>query len=162
MLRTRQARDASAVLEELRLGGRKGNDDVKTGLARLVLTVVEIVRQVLEKQAVRRVDAGDLTPEEVERLGAAFVDIKAALFDISNDFGVKPEELTAQLGAIVSTGDSRFDRASVAELLDKLLDRGAVVAGSIKLSVADIDLITLDLLAMLYPVYKTGRGTARR
>jgi Gas vesicle protein K/Gas vesicle protein len=155
MLRTREARGPTSVLQELALGGKK-NGDVRLGLVKLVLTVVEVVRQVLEKQAVRRLDAGDLTPEEVDRLGAAFIEIKAALQEIGKEFGIKPEELTAQLGALVKTGDGRLDQASLSELLDRLLDRGAVVAGSVRLSVSEIDLIALDLYAMLYPVYRTA------
>jgi gas vesicle protein GvpK/gas vesicle protein GvpA/GvpJ/GvpM family len=161
VLRTRQVRDPAEVLEELRLGGRKGTGDVRTGIVKLVLTVVEIVRQVLEKQAIRRVDAGDLSPEEVERLGMAFIEIKRSLFEISREFGIKPEELTDQLDAIVRTGEGSLDKVSIAGLLDKLLDRGAVVAGSVRLSVSDIDLIVLDLLAMIYPVYKKA-GTRKR
>ena len=149
-------RDPAAVLQELALGGKKKNDDVRLGLVKLVLTVVEVVRQVLEKQAIRRLDAGDLTPDEVERLGTAFIEIRAALLQISREFGIKPEELTAQLGALVKTGDRGLDQASLAELLDRLLDRGAVVAGSVRLSVSDIDLVALDLYAMLYPVYRAA------
>ena len=151
----RRAQAPSQVLEQLRLGSGGGDVDVRTGLVKLVLTVVEVVRQVLEKQAVRRVDAGDLTPEEVERLGSAFIEIKAALYQISRDLGIRPEELTSQLGAIVRTGDRRLDEASLVDLLDKVLDKGAVVAGSVRLSVSDIDLVALDLFAMLYPVYRT-------
>jgi hypothetical protein len=161
LLRTRQARDPAQVLEELRLGGRRGTGDVRTGIVKLVLTVVEIVRQVLEKQAIRRVDAGDLTPEEVERLGTAFMEIKRSLFEISREFGIKPEDLTDQLGAIVRTGEGSLDKVSIASLLDKVLDRGAVVAGSVRISVSDIDLIVLDLLAMIYPMYKKA-GPRRR
>jgi hypothetical protein len=128
---------------------------MRSGLVRLVLTLVEVIRQVMEKQAIRRVDAGDLSAEEVERLGLAFIEIRKELRKIGNQFGIKPEEITAELGAIVRTGDSRLDRASLAELLDKILDRGAVVAGEIRLSVADIDLLGLDLFAMLYPIYKS-------
>ena len=115
-----------------------------------------MVRQVLEKQAIRRVDAGDLTPAEVEKLGVAFIEIKGALLEISREFGIKPEEITDQLGALVKTGERGLDTVSLSELLDRLLDRGAVVAGSVKLSVSDIDLITLDLLAMIYPTYKSA------
>ena len=151
----RRAQAPSQVLEQLRLGSGGGDVDVRTGLGKLVLTVVEVVRQVLEKQAVRRVDAGDLTPEEVERLGNAFIEIKAALYQISRDLGIRPEELTSQLGAIVRSGDRRLDEASLVDLLDKVLDKGAVVAGSVRLSVSDIDLVALYLFALLYRVYWT-------
>jgi Gas vesicle protein K/Gas vesicle protein len=158
MLKSRRIREPSQVLEQLRLGSKGEEADVRLGLVKLVLTVVEVVRQVLERQAVRRVDAGDLTPEEIERLGTAFIEIKGALFSISREMGIRPEELTAELGAIVKTGDKKLDEASLVDLLDRLMDKGAVVAGRVKLTVADIDLVTLDLLAMLYPVYKTKGG----
>ena len=157
---TRGPRGQATVLDALRMGSR-GGDDVRAGLVKLVLTVVEVVRQVLERQALRRMDDGDLTSDEVERLGAAFIEIRKALFEISREFGIKPEELTAQLGSIVRTGERRLDNASVADLLDRLLDRGAVLAGTVKLSVSDIDLVALDLLAMLHPIRRTLRPNGR-
>ncbi len=144
------------TLQELRLGGA-ANEDLRAGLVRLVLTVVEVVRQVLEKQAVRRIDAGDLSPKEVEDLGMAFLELKKALGEIALEFGMKPEELVDQLGGIVRTGDQSLDGASLVELLDKVVEKGAVVAGRVRISVSDIDLIALDLMAMLYPVYSVRR-----
>jgi hypothetical protein len=61
----------------------------------------------------------------------------------------------------VKTGDRQLDGASLADVLDRLLNRGAVVAGQIRISVSDIDLLGLDLYAMLYPVYK-GKRSVRR
>jgi len=58
---------------QINLGSGEGKLD--NGLARLVLTVVEVLRQVLEKQALRRADSGSLTDEEVERLGVAFMQL---------------------------------------------------------------------------------------
>ncbi len=46
---------------------------IENGLARLVLSIIELVRRLLEKQALRRMDAGNLTEQEVERLGAALM-----------------------------------------------------------------------------------------
>jgi hypothetical protein len=56
-----------------RLAG--SGEDVGRGLGRLVVTLLEVVRQVVERQALRRVDAGDLSPAEIERLGRALMDL---------------------------------------------------------------------------------------
>jgi hypothetical protein len=68
-------------------------EDVGRGLGRLVLALLEIVRQLLERQAVRRVDAGDLTPEEVERLGQALLALQDKFTELREVFGVDPEDL---------------------------------------------------------------------
>jgi hypothetical protein len=58
------------------------SEDVGAGFAQLVLTVMELVRELLERQALRRVAAGDLSPEQVERLGSALRDIAVQLEDL--------------------------------------------------------------------------------
>jgi hypothetical protein len=57
-------------------------EDVGAGFAQLVLTVMELVRELLERQALRRVAAGDLSPEQVERLGTALRDIAVQLDEL--------------------------------------------------------------------------------
>jgi hypothetical protein len=131
------------------------------GLARLVLTVVEVLRQVLEKQALRRADSGSLTDEEVERLGLAFMQLNRRLVEISREFGVKPEDLRAGLGALLRTGNRDLDRVSLADLLQRLLEKGVVAAGRVRIAVSDIDLVGLDLLAVLYPMHGKRRKPTR-
>jgi hypothetical protein len=138
-----------------------GEEKLENGLARLVLTVVEVLRQVLEKQALRRADSGSLTEEEVERLGLAFMQLNRRLVEISREFGVKPEELKAGLGALVRTGNRDLDRVSLADLIQKLLEKGVVAAGRVRIAVSDIDLVGLDLLAVLYPIHGERRGAAK-
>jgi len=144
---------------QINLGSGEGKLD--NGLARLVLTVVEVLRQVLEKQALRRADSGSLTDEEVERLGLAFMQLNKRLVEISREFGVKPEELRAGLGALVRTGNRDLDSVSLADLLQKLLEKGVVAAGRVKIAVSDIDLVGLDLLAVLYPIHGKRRKLTR-
>lgn len=136
----------------------------QNGLVKLVLTVVEVIRQVLEKQALRRVESGTLTAEEVERLGLALMQINSKMIEIAQEFGIKPEELRTELGSLLRSGNGQLDGTSLVDLIDRLLNKGAVLAGQVKISVSDIDLVGLDLFAMLYPIYgdkKVRRKPAR-
>jgi len=140
------------------------NTDVErlqNGLARLVLTIVELLRQLLERQAQRRVLAGTLSAEEVERLGLAFMQIKQKIHEISNQFDLNSNELDIKVGSSI-TKNASATKASLVDILDKLLDRGTVVGGQVTISVADIDLIALDLFAMLSLVHdKTESGSKK-
>lgn len=73
---------------------------VEQGLARLVLTLIEVVRKVLEHQAVRRMDGGGLSPEEVERLGLALLKLDARMQDMKGAFGLTDEDLQIDLGPL--------------------------------------------------------------
>lgn len=75
-------------------------EDIEAGLARLVLTLVEFLRQVLEHQAVRRMEGGRLTDEEVERLGLALLRLRGRLDEIKQAFGLSDEELNIDLGPL--------------------------------------------------------------
>jgi hypothetical protein len=73
---------------------------VEQGLARLVLTVVEVVRKVLEHQAVRRMDGGDLSPEEVERLGLTLLKLDERMQQLKGAFGLTDKDLEIDLGPL--------------------------------------------------------------
>jgi hypothetical protein len=73
---------------------------VKKGLGQLVLTVVELIRQLLEKQALRRIEAGSLSDEEVERLGLTFLELNTQLSWLKNEFGLSDEDLNLDLGPL--------------------------------------------------------------
>ena len=75
-------------------------DDVEQGLVQLVLTVVELVRDLMERQAVRRIEAGSLTDEEIERLGATFVKLEARMEELKELFGLDDEDLNLDLGPL--------------------------------------------------------------
>src|SRR6476619_3409849 len=66
---------------------------VEQGLARLVLTVIELLRQVLEHQAVRRMDGGTLTEAEIERLGLALLKLNSRMDELKTIFGLTDEDL---------------------------------------------------------------------
>jgi hypothetical protein len=79
-------------------------DHAEQGLARLVLTVVELLRQLMERQALRRVEAGDLTDEQVERLGRALMQLEDTFDELIEHFGVTPNDvyLPLDLAGLVS------------------------------------------------------------
>ena len=119
-------------------------EKLQHGLAKLVLTLVQTVTDVLEKTAIRRVESGTLTTEEVERLGLAFMQIRERTSDIADKFGVKPEEL----GIRLSQHEDR-KQVTIVDIVDKLIDQGTVIAGDVTLAVAGVDLATIRLLATL-------------
>jgi hypothetical protein len=69
-------------------------------LGRLVLTIVELLRQLVERQALRRVDAGDLPDETVERLGLGLMRLEEAMAELLDHFGLSPEDLNVDLGPL--------------------------------------------------------------
>ena len=73
---------------------------VEQGLAKLVLTLIELIRRLLEKQAVRRMEGGGLSPEQVEELGLALMKLEEKMAELKEHFGLKGEELNIDLGPI--------------------------------------------------------------
>ena len=75
-------------------------DDVQRSVAKLVLTLVDAIRQLLERQAIRRMDANTLTPEEVEAIGLALMRLEETVRDLGAQFGLTPADLNLDLGPI--------------------------------------------------------------
>ena len=73
---------------------------VENGLAKLVLSIIELVRRLLEKQALRRMDAGNLTDEEIERLGTALMKLEEKMEEMKRVFGLEGDDLNLSLGPI--------------------------------------------------------------
>jgi hypothetical protein len=105
-------------LEDLQLFGRElgalrdviptrietDEDTVEEGLARLVLTLIELLRQLMERQALRRIDEGNLTDEQIERLGQTFMRLEQRMEELKEEFGLAGEDLDLKLGVL---GDLR-------------------------------------------------------
>ena len=75
-------------------------ENVKKGLGQLVLTVVELLRQLLEKQALRRIEGGSLTQQEVERLGLTFLELNEQMKWLKQEFGLTDKDLNLALGPL--------------------------------------------------------------
>jgi Gas vesicle protein K len=75
-------------------------DNLEKGLAQLVLTLIEVVRQLMERQALRRIEGGSLTPDEVERLGETFMLLEQRMEELKDDFGLEDEDLNLDLGPL--------------------------------------------------------------
>lgn len=75
-------------------------EGVEKGLAQLVLTVIELLRQLMERQALHRVEAGNLTPEEVERLGRTFMALAERMDELKDAFGLEDKDLNLNLGPL--------------------------------------------------------------
>ncbi|HEX8618754.1 MAG TPA: gas vesicle protein K [Thermoanaerobaculia bacterium] len=76
------------------------SEAVENGLAKLVLSIVELVRRLLERQALRRMDAGTLTDEEIERLGNALMKLEEKMAELKQTFGLSDEQLNMKLGPL--------------------------------------------------------------
>ena len=75
-------------------------EDVRRSVAKLVLTLVDAIRQLLERQAIRRMDAGTLTETETEDIGMALMRLEEAIREIGGQFGLSPEDLKLDLGPL--------------------------------------------------------------
>lgn len=75
-------------------------EEVERDLVRLVLTLVELIRQLMERQALRRVDAGDLPEEQVERLGLALMRLEEAMTKLRERFDIEARDLNIDLGPL--------------------------------------------------------------
>ena len=78
-------------------------DRVEQDLARLVLGLIEFLRQILELRAIERLDQGRLTPEQEERLGATLMRAEQAIHDLAAKFGLGPADLSLDLGPLGRT-----------------------------------------------------------
>jgi len=75
-------------------------DEVKNGLGQLVLTLVKLLHELLERQAIRRIDAGSLTEEQIERLGLTLMRQAEEIERLRKEFGLDEEDLNLDLGPL--------------------------------------------------------------
>ena len=75
-------------------------EDVQRSVAQLVLTLVDFIRKLLERQAIRRMEGGTLTEQQIEDVGRALMRLEETIHDIAAKFGIKPEDLNLDLGPV--------------------------------------------------------------
>ena len=73
---------------------------VEQGLAQLVLTLIELLRQLMERQALRRMEQGTLTDEQIERLGDTFMKLERRMEELKREFGLEDRDLNLNLGPL--------------------------------------------------------------
>ncbi len=127
------------------------------GLAPLLLTVVELIRQLMEAQIIHRMDAEQLSDEELERASESLRKLEEQVIQLCDIFEIDPKGLNIDLGDVGSllpkTGGYYPGETSasptILELLDRLLNTGVVLQGEVDLGLANIDLIHAKLQLVL-------------
>lgn len=76
------------------------SENIEQGLARLVLSLVELLRRLLERQAIRRMEGGSLGEEKIEEMGQALMKLEAKVHELAAAFGLRPEDLNLELGPL--------------------------------------------------------------
>jgi hypothetical protein len=75
-------------------------ESVEQGLAKLVLSLIELLRRLMEKQALRRIEAGSLSDEQIERMGETFMKLDEKMIELKAVFGLENEDLNLDLGPL--------------------------------------------------------------
>jgi gas vesicle protein GvpK len=75
-------------------------ENIEQGLAKLVLSLIELLRQLLERQAIRRMEGGSLSEQQVEEMGEALMKLETKIHELSTHFGLTPEDLNLDLGPL--------------------------------------------------------------
>jgi hypothetical protein len=75
-------------------------ENIEQGLAKLVLSLIEVLRQLLERQAIRRMEGGSLTEDQIESMGEALMKLEAKIHELAEHFGLSPSDLNLDLGPL--------------------------------------------------------------
>lgn len=128
-----------------------------SGLAPLVMTVVELIRQLMEAQVIRRMESGQLSDLEIDRAATSLQALEEQILNLCQVLEINPSDLNLDLGEVGKLlpakgayyPDQPSDEASILELLDRLINTGIVIQGDVSLGLAQLDLIKLKLNLVL-------------
>ena len=90
--------DRRNAVERLRIDADR--ESVEKGLVTLVLTIVELLRQLMERQALRRVEQGSLSDDQIEKIGSTLMALEDRMAELRDHFGLSPEDLNLDLGPL--------------------------------------------------------------
>ncbi|MBD1845725.1 gas vesicle protein K [Cyanobacteria bacterium FACHB-63] len=129
----------------------------KSGLAPLLLTVVELIRQLMEAQVIRRMDNGQLSDRDLDQAAESLRQLEAQVVRMCEIFEIDPADLNIDLGEVGTLlpkaggyyPGERSASPTILELLDRLLNTGVVLQGDLDLGLADIDLVHAKLQLVL-------------
>jgi len=129
----------------------------QAGLAPLVLTLIELIRQLMEAQVIRQMDQELLTEAQVNAAATSLIAMENQVLRLCETFGIDPQDLNLDLGEVGKLLPDRgayypgqpSPQASILELLDRLLTTGVVLQGEVDLGVAGLDLVHARLYLML-------------
>lgn len=129
----------------------------EAGLAPLLLTIVELVRQLMEAQIIRRMEEGTLNEADLDRAADSIRKLEEQVIQICAIFEIDPKDLNVDLGefgTLLPKAGGYYPgepstNPSILELLDRLLNTGVVVEGNVDLGLAQIDLIHAKLQLVL-------------
>jgi hypothetical protein len=129
----------------------------ESGLAPLLLTVVELIRQLMEAQVIRRMDAGALSDEDLDRAAESLQQLEKQVLALCDVFEIDPADLNldlSEIGTLLPKSGGYYpgetsSNPSVLELLDRLLNTGVVVDGSVDLGLANLNLVHAKLRLVL-------------
>jgi hypothetical protein len=138
----------------IQLSPKKSKD---SGLAPLLLTVIELLRQLMEAQVIRRMDEGVLSDIELDRAAESLQQLETQVLKLCEIFEIDPEDLNidlSELGTLLPKNKSYYpgeksNNPSVLELLDRLLNTGVVIDGEVDLGLAQLNLIHAKLRLVL-------------
>ncbi len=147
--------EAESNLGNISLNSSRGKSDV--GLAPLLLTVTELIRQLMEAQVIRRMDADLLSEEQLDRAGESLQRLEAEIIRLCEIFDIDPADLNielGELGTLMPREGSYYpgetsDDPSILELLDRILHKGVVIDGNLDLGIAQLNLIQARLHLVL-------------
>jgi hypothetical protein len=129
------------------------------GLAKLVLTLLETLRQLIDRQAMRRVSEGSLSESQVEHLGSMLSELHSKIREIASIFDIAEDDLRLDLGPmgelVDPSGATQFSARrslTLVDVLDRLIDKGVLVQGDLGISLSDVELISVQLLLLISAV----------
>lgn len=129
----------------------------EAGLAPLLLTVVELVRQLMEAQVIRRMDSSELSDADLDRAADSLRQLEEQVIKLCEIFDIEPADLNVELGEIGTLlpkaggyyPGEPSQNPTILELLDRLLHTGVVVEGAVDLGLAQLNLIHAKLQLVL-------------